>query len=142
MINPKQYLTDNRVRLRGFGSQDSRGEENRKRGDQFMRELIANTSQHPFNNNARIIGNAHVVIEYDGDGVRIKNIQSHDQGSGAGTRALQYLIRLSEKYKVPLNLYAKGYASTKTSQLKNWYKRFGFEPDDSGAQEMQRKPKR
>ena len=139
MINPKQYITDNRIRLRGFGSQ---GEENRKRGDQFMRELIANTSQHPFNNNARIIGNAHVVIEYDGDGVRIKDIQSHEPGSGAGTRALQYLIRLSEKYKVPLNLYAKGYASTKTSQLKNWYKRFGFEPDDSGAQEMQRKPKR
>ena len=139
MINPKQYITDNRIRLRGFGSQ---GEENRKRGDQFMRELIANTSQHPFNNNARIIGNAHVVIEYDGDGVRIKDIQSHDQGSGAGTRALQYLIRLSEKHKVPLHLYAKGYASTKTSQLKNWYKRFGFEPDEDGAQEMQRKPKR
>jgi len=138
MINSKQYITDNAVKLRGFGSQ---GKENSRRGDEFMRELIANTTQHPFNNRARIIGNAHVELFHDGDGVTIKDIQSHEQGSGAGTRALQYLVKLSDKHKVPLNLYAKGYASTKTSQLKNWYKKHGFEPDDDGAQEMTRKPR-
>lgn len=141
MINRKQYLNDNRVRLSGFDDKGKRGEENRKRGDEFMREFIANTTQHPFNSSARIIGDAHVVVFHDGDGVHIKDIQSHQPGSGAGSRALRYVNSLADKHKLPVNLYAKGYASTKTSQLKNWYKRHGFVPDDDGAQEMTRAPK-
>jgi hypothetical protein len=134
----KQYIAEMKIKLRGMGAAR---EDNRKHGQAFIKDLDSVSTVHPFNDKLHVIGNAHVHVSYDGDGIHIHDIVSFEQGSGAGTKALQVLIKLADKHNLSLNLTAKGYASTKTSQLKKWYKKFNFEHDEAGSQEMTRKPR-
>lgn len=134
----REYLGETVIRLSGFGGKGN--EERKKRSDAFIRDLHYSSEEHPLNRHARIIGRAHVHVSGSSDGVHIHDIQSHEQGSGAGTHALKHLTDLADKHNVKLHLYAKGYGSTSDHKLRKWYKKHGFHSDDEDPSDMTRHP--
>ena len=134
----KNYLKETKLVLRGFGKQ---GEDNKRKGKTFLDELQSISEINPLNNKTRVIGNSEVHVSYDGDGIHIHDIRSFKPGSGAGTEAMKILVKLADKHRVKLNLFAKGYSSTTTSQLKKWYRKFDFTHEEDNSQDMVRYPK-
>lgn len=109
--------------------------------DKFLDDLWDTSHPHPFDDRQRIVGSATVHVSPHSDGIHIHDIRSLDQGSGAGTEALKHLTNLADKHGVPLDLHAHGYANTKTTQLKKWYKKHGFESGKGSGDYMTREPK-
>lgn len=130
----KSYLSEIRIKLGGSSGVSAKIKA-------FLKDLDTSSQNNPFNNKTHVIGNAEVHVSPDTDGIHIHDIRSFEQGSGAGTKALEHLIKLADKHSLKLNLIAKGYASTSTSQLQKWYKRYGFVSDEDDYSMMVRYPK-
>jgi len=101
----------------------------------FIDDFFTNTQEHPFNNKARIYAGAVLEIYPMGNVIHISDIMSTAPNSGAGSKAISFLINLADKHRVKLDLTAKAYARDKkfitdTAQLANWYKKMGFVVDD------------
>lgn len=128
-----QFIFETVIKLRGFDNQLNKKIQN------FMQNLDDTSKRHPMNNNAKVIGDAHVHVSPMNGSIHIHDIKSYKQGSGAGTEALKHLTSLADKHKVNLHLNAQGYENTKSSQLKKWYKRHGFEHDSKNSSSMTRK---
>lgn len=134
MLTFRQFIHEALIKLSGF-SNDSN-----KKSSGFMQDLDDSSKTHPINHKARIIGGAHVHVSPHNGMIHIHDIQSHSPGSGAGTKALEHLKDLADKHAVKLHINAKGYAVTKTSQLKKWYKKHGFTHDSNNSESMTREP--
>ena len=131
-----KQLREVTIKLKGFNSDNSAKAKNAD----FTRELHDTTEPHPFNHNARIIGNAHVHVSSSSSGIHIHDIKSHTQGSGAGTDALKHLTSLADKHKVKLSLNAVGYSNTSSKRLHGWYSKHGFVSSPSNKDHMIRNP--
>lgn len=130
-----QFLSETLIRL-GSGSDLVK-----RNIDDFMKEYIKTSDVHPLNNNARLVGHASVHLSPSSRGVHIHDIRSLDQGSGAGTKALKHLTSLADRFNVKLDLYPHGYSNTTTEQLKRWYTRHDFEPNEDDDEHMVRLPR-
>ena len=135
MKNFKQFITEITIKLSGF-----KGTDNSEKVNKFMDEYHNTSKEHLMNKHARVIGNAHVHVTPSKSGVHINDIQSHEQGSGSGTKALKHLTNLADKHNVKLDLYAKGYGSTSSGKLRKWYSRHGFVSDSGDKSDMTRHP--
>lgn len=107
----------------------------------FIEELNQTYPANPFNERQRVIGTAKVEVSAVRNSlVHISDITG--TGGGSGTKALQELCRLADKYNVTLELTAYGYADTPSEALVRWYKKHGFFEvgDDEDAMDMKRNP--
>ena len=137
----QEFISEEPIRLKGFSRHpDSQGYKAPDNSDKFIKDLHDSSTEHFSNHRARVIGKAHVFVSKMHNGIHIHDIQSHHKGSGAGTHALKHLTGLADKHGVHLHLYAKGYGETKTSQLRDWYKKHGFKRSKHDASEMNRSP--
>ena len=124
----------NEITLRGHGG-------DRKRVENAVAEFLRKTKPHPMDNKASIVGNAVMHISPSGDGIHVHDIYSLDKGSGAGTKAMEFLVDIADKHEVKIHLFADGYSDTSSSDLRRWYSRFGFVPNRQDPSEMVRPPK-
>lgn len=106
---------------------------------QFMTAFNAATKENGFNHRQRVFDNS-VIIELAPDignrktGIHIVDIKSIDPKKGMGTKAMQFIVNLADKYGVDLDLAAVDYSEQWTSKkLASWYKRFGFAVEKGDA---------
>jgi hypothetical protein len=106
----------------------------------FMDDFQGTTTEHPFDNQARIFNNSATVSvsKGTGDDVHIHDIRSLQPGSGSET--LAYLKSLADKHGIALTGIAKAYAKSpqypmSTQQLRDYYKRRGFSVKKGSASE-------
>lgn len=90
------------------------------------------------------MGNGKVQVELHAhdvktDEVTIDLIKSFDREKGYGTKVLRELTILADRLKVTLTLFADSLGAMTTSELKRWYKTFGFRT--IGGDFMRRKPR-
>lgn len=133
----KAFLGETTIRLNG-PTQDQKD-----RVNAFMKDYHETTTPHPWDNHTRIFGKVKLEVSpsvYHG-GVHISDIQSMDQGSGAGTTALRHLTSLADKHGVSLDLFPHGYANTTDEQLHRWYGRHDFESKPDHYELLQRHPR-
>lgn len=88
------------------------------------------------------------TVSERGGKLRLKGIQSLNPGTGAGSRLLKQLTDIADKHDVPMELTASPYGDEATrlnsDQLKEWYSRHGFVPEeghDPSLGYMVREPK-
>lgn len=117
----------NRIRL---GNTDST-----KKVDNFMKDYIIASDEHPWNPKTRILKNTMVEVYPSGNTIRISDIQSMFSKQGNATAAIKELKQLANKNNVKLELTAKAYSNspehiTDTIKLVKWYKKMGFVIDD------------
>lgn len=117
----------NRIRL---GNTDST-----KKVDNFMKDYIIASDEHPWNPKTRIMQNTMLEVYPTGNTIRISDIQSMMPKQGYASRAIQQLKQLADKNSVKLELTAKAYANSPeyindTEKLVKWYKKMGFQIDD------------
>ncbi len=108
----------------------------------MMSEIDSKFNKNPMNEKQYIIGDAKVELSAVRNTiVRISDIESMKKGSG--TKAMELICDLADKYKTTIELTAFGYSDTPTDALVSWYKKFGFfaknEDDDDGV-DMARHP--
>lgn len=132
MLSFNAYI--NEVTLRGSSS-------DRKRVENAVTEFLRKTKPHPIDNKYSIVGNAVIHISPSGDGIHVHDIYSLDKGSGAGTKAMEFLIHIADKHEVKIHLFADGYSDTSSSDLRRWYSRFGFVSSTQDPSDMVRPPK-
>jgi len=128
----KEYISE--IRLRGFGG-------DKKRIENAVEEFLRKTKPHPMDDKASIVGNAVMHISPSSEGIHIHDIYSLDKGSGAGTKAMEFLISIADKHGVKIHLLADGYSDTSSSDLRRWYSRFGFVSNRNDRSVMVRRPK-
>jgi hypothetical protein len=114
--------------------------------DKFMKDVWGKTQPHPFENKIRIFNNEAVIELRPWLGgpkgersVALKWIQALEPRQGQGTRAMQFIVDLADKYGVILDLQPVPKEKNKMpiSKLRTFYKKFGF----TGHSRMVRLPK-
>jgi hypothetical protein len=107
----------------------------------FMNEFMDNTTEHPMDRRARLLGHVTITLSpFDGE-IHLSDISTYgDKNQGHGTKALKYLTSLAEKHNVTISGIAKAYSQNKdhiqsSSDLLSWYKKHGFDevPDYYGS---------
>ena len=100
--------------------------------DSFMDEVHKSTSDHPFDNRARIYKNKATFELHKHDGhIHLSDIRTLQPKSGAGTEALKHLTGLADKHGVKISGVAKAYSNDKkhitdSKKLSGWYAKHGF----------------
>lgn len=102
---------------------------------QFIKDLVSDSDEHPFNSAARILHGAIVHVSPVGNQIHLHDIQTLEPRSGAGTKALKHLTSLADKHGVKIGIHAKAYSKrpeyiTSTPRLIKWYKKHGFQHDE------------
>jgi hypothetical protein len=102
----------------------------------FLDDYKAATAENFINPIERMMPDYSAAVElqpFDGK-IHINSIRSVKPGerTGAGSKALQQIIELANKHNVELDLFPKPYGSKALDeqQLREWYARKGFVPDD------------
>ena len=97
----------------------------------FMQDFTNFTQAHPWDNLSRILGSTMVQVYPVNGEIHLSDIQTLNPKSGAGTTAIQHLLKLADKHGVVITGTAKAYApkgamiSTST-RLRKWYEKLGF----------------
>jgi len=98
---------------------------------QFLDDYYNQTQENPLNTKSRIYNNTKIEIYPIKNTIHISDLQSITPNSGAGTKTLNFLKSLADKYNIKLTLTAKSYTNTiTTKQLINWYQKNKFIIDD------------
>jgi hypothetical protein len=133
----KQYLLE--IAIKVGGSDNIKA---------FMDDYYAQTQNHPFSNNTQIIHNVMLQVSPFDKEIHISDIQTMAPGTGAGSKALQFLKGLADKHHVTLSGFAKAYANdpkyiTKNADLFKFYKSNGFTlgPSDGEGRDIKYKGK-
>jgi hypothetical protein len=119
--------------------------------NKFIKDFNDSTLDHPFDERSRLLNTktgldpnedfASIELsKFGDDGIHVSSIMATRKGRGQGSQALQYLKNLADKHGVSLHGAASQFGSSglSTNELKQWYKRHGFEFDRYGS--MIRKP--
>lgn len=92
-------------------------------------------------NRRDVIINGSVVVEvsnFDGH-LWLNSIHSIDKHLGKATEVLKQICDIADNHNVGMALEAKAFGTSKdkltTSQLVNWYRKFGFKPIGYGTME-------
>lgn len=131
------------IKLRGFTPQASGDTEQVAAAqDAFLTDFYAASEPNPLNDKARIFMGTVIKLRKFGKSISLEDIRS--MTPGAGTKAMTEICRLADQHGVTLDLYAKGYDTTPTAKLVEWYGRFrffrtDFDSDEEGV-DMERKP--
>lgn len=102
---------------------------------QFLDDYYNQTQENPLNTKSRIYNNTKIEIYPIKNTIHISDLQSMKPNSGAGTKTLNFLKSLADKYNIKLTLTAKPYHNnneyiTDLETLAKWYYKNGFELDD------------
>ena len=97
----------------------------------FMQDFTDTTKQHPWNERSRILGSTMVEVYPANSEIHLSDIQTLQPKSGAGTAAIQHLLKLADKHGVVITGTAKAYASkgpmiSTSTRLRKWYEKLGF----------------
>ena len=122
------------VRLAGFGKPRAIS----PAVEAFLRDLFDASYPNPLGGSTpteRILSGMEVLVDVvpEHNGVHIDRLRALTRKQGEGTKAMRFLTSLADKHGVKLSLYAKpfGSAAMNRDTLVNFYRRFGFYPDEA-----------
>jgi len=117
------------IQLRGFGGSSAHGV------DAFLSDYEKQTKPHPLNPKMRFYGDTAIELSPWQDGIHINDINTVGQRrSGSGTRAIEFLKFLADKYDVELDGIAFDYEKSTDAahgRLADWYSKRGFDVQPS-----------
>ena len=134
--NPRRRNPDEPVRIRlvGFGKPRAI----RPEVEAFIRDLFDASYPNPLGGSThteRILSGIEVLVDVvpEHNGVHIDRLRALTRKQGEGTKAMRFLTSLADKHGVKLSLYAKPFGSEPMNRdtLVNFYRRFGFYPDEA-----------
>lgn len=123
-----------RIKAKGYGGINHTRDETLANtpATKFFKDYMEMTHEHPMDRNARLLGYSTVTIFKSSDhpdtAVWISDIRSLEQGKGNASKALKDICMIADEHGVTLELGAKAYGPKHltTTQLVDWYKRYGF----------------
>jgi hypothetical protein len=122
------------IRLTGFGKPKTLS----PAVEAFLRAFFDASYPSPFSPNERTeraLSGIDAVVEVTPQyaGIHIDRLRALTRKQGEGTKAMRFLTSLADKHGVKLSLYAKPFGSEPMNRdtLVNFYRRFGFYPDEA-----------
>lgn len=122
------------IRLTGFGKPETLS----PAVEAFLRAFYDASYPSPFSPNERTeraLSGIDAVVEVTPKyaGIHLDEVRALTRKQGEGTKAMRFLTALADKHGIKLSLYAKPFGSEAMNRdtLVNFYRRFGFYPDEA-----------